>query len=474
MFQFTHNGHDIVIGLIWESSSKKSELSSDFSERHNSDRSVLVKGDSRVSWGVVKNSKVNDDLPKDCVSLAAIQAQQFKSSAWLIALPQKEKNSIPQYWGCLISDGVPEIEVVNEDIDKVVHLLNTLLDDEVEDVINVDSPILYTDLPLVTMSSSSNWEEFLGQRKWRQSEYEIDDLSDLLLNRNFRAVSQIGGISRGLDFSRFGSRENITRISFLVFAMVSITYVFGGFSDSEISPILEYTSPVQRSQPVIDISNETKRVVSEKLAPELLGIRRGWALNKRNTYLRLPGYSYGYRKSHMACAIIQMRCEYTFKADENYSDLNRALDKLSPYFENITFSTDGKNITGLIKIDYESLYTKVQLVEDLPVFDSGREITSKSIMLTKSRPGLTMNTTNAELMQVDFKKRKITPDPNVEIRYMIIGWAASGSYKHQIDVVTSALKSKYISINSISIQSENGQTSFNLRGSYLMRINDGE
>jgi len=474
VFEFTHDDHEIVVGLNWQSATKKGDLSADWAETNNSDRSVIAKGTGRYSWGVVKHSKSNDELSKDCMSLAIIQALQYKSSAWVIELPKPDKNSAPQYWGCLISEGVPEFEVVNEDVKEVVRLLNELLDDEVENIISVDSPILFSYLPSINLEGCEGWEEFLLQRNWRQTNYEYDELSDLLLNSGFRSQARIGGASTGFDYRILLTRDAITKISFVLFLIVASGYFFGGFNKDELAPILQYASPVKNTGPVINIQDETRKIVSANIAGEILGINRKWALKNRAKFWELPSYSYGYRKSHMTCTLLQRRCEYTYKANENYSDLDKALDKLALYFEAVTFSTDGKNIFGGTSIQMEDLYTKQHTIEELPPFDSGREITSKSIMLSKSRPGLTMNTTNAELMQVDFKKKKISPDPTVATKYMIIGWAATGSYDHQVDTVLDNLTSKYISINSISIQTENGQTSFNLRGSYLMRDNNGK
>jgi uncharacterized protein YjgD (DUF1641 family) len=472
-FEFA-NDYNLAVGLHWKSSKKKSGIPEDWAERYNATRALYVNSLEKISYGVVENSAANIEVPKDTLSLAALLAQSYKSSLWLIELPKAEKNSTPIYWGGLISDGVPEVDVFSESLEDILESINSILDDEVEALLNVDSPILYRYLPSVKLDNSSEYNEISDQRKWRNNEFDLDDLNDVLLNKKVRNKAKISGLKQGIDLSALMEPRNIIKTFMMVIMLLVLGYILGVFEDEEVQAIINYSNPTLRTEPVVNIKDETTRVVVSKMSQETPGIRRDWAVFYRDKYKELPSFVYGYKKTHMGCDLGVMRCEFTYTGGDNYSDLDPALVQLRPLFDDISFTTDGKNIHGIFRIDKTLLYSGQHVIEDLPIFDYGRAITAKSIKLTKSRPGLTMNTTSAAKMEIDFKKENISPDPDIEISYMIIGWAADGLYGHQFDVVLDNLNSKFISITGMSMKTDNGMDRFTVKGAYLLRAIDSE
>lgn len=476
----TIEGRDVALGLRWHSGKNIQSIEQDeYLDRYRSDKLLIVEEDGlRASIGFLENTIEDseyDDLK--VVSAAAALTKEMPSGIALIKLDERDGLGLtgPVYWGVIINKGVPEFDLVSEDLDSVIKPLKKRLENRVNKVLNGKNSFLRTNLK---GDDSSAFVDVINTAKRNQladlavTNYGLGDIEFLisqLKKSEFLLVNPRSGLNMQNIFSKL-DREEIILITALV--LMVFAGVFFLTNDNEIDDFdLPIVKPVQTG-PVVDPIAKAKEIVNYTLHSQLLGSNGLWLQRAIDRYMDLPKYTGGYVRGVFECKLVDRLCGAVYTREKNHADFDISMAALRPKFDTVTFDSNGGQITGVFKIEENTLFAPDRMIEvkDLPLFDSGESLVSKVVGLNNVRPGLTVSVSSSEKVTIKSKEKGFIMPSSIKTVFVSTSWSAEGRYMHQLKAVLDKIVVKSVTVNSIRLTDNgSGAIGFKIQGGYLMQ-----
>lgn len=466
-------GRNCSLSAKWFSASSIMKLNRvDWMAEWNSNHHCTINHlGKRYSVGVLEES-LNIKLPKKKIySLAAIYNDEIKNGIALFSLETFDNTKL--YWVALYNSGVPELEVSGSDLGVLVDTVVNRLSDTVADLLIGERADFHSNiLDSNDRAEESALEKLLSKRNFMKVSKSYDELTFVVEHSKASAFKA----GEGFSLSTLGAyAKNSKKNKDAIYVVLTIFLMLGAgiylfYPDKEI--IYEeisssYKPPVAVVDNTSKIEKQAKELIKNTLRDYLLGANLGLYNKYKNWFMDLDGYSYGYSKTGLTCAIASARCEVVYNAEGLYKDFDGAYAELSGYFDELIFTVDGNRLTGVKYIGREDVYLGEHSLSELKDYDKGLGLVGIAQELSSIRPNLSVSITSGNLVTVEGKDKDFKFPEGIEKQFYTVGWLASG-VSHQSDLVLSRLNRKFLTLNSFSIKKDNGWN-FTMTGGYIMR-----
>lgn len=470
-------GVNICFGMLWYGAMNAKKLNrEDLLEKHSSSKSFLIKQDSRVAFGLIENSTIQQNIPPRLKSAAALMSRDLPNGVAIIDIPSAEFDHL--YWGVLNSQGVSVVDHISENVDDVISVIIKHLNNPIQEVLEVREPLLRTSIPVSDLGD--HYKELARIRNFRKSEWGYDDFAYILSQSkpNDCVVSDGVGGTLNSVMSNIGFIKNLKREHILgIVALPVMGYLaYDIFLSGSNMEDFEVDIPVVTRTPLIskDKKDPLEEAAKIAISKAMIGGKIDWWKKYKSSYEQTPRYISGYRKMGITCSLVSLRCETRFDAPGDYFNFPAAMNYLRSKYDDVVFTATGTSLIGVYKISRASLYTKVHKLEDLPEFDRGESALGPILKLSKTRPGFASSITEGKIINFapegsKNKRGSAKIDP-LKSSFVLVGWQATGAYIHQSYLVESHMVRPFMAVNSFGVQrSEGGFESFSLSGAYLMK-----
>lgn len=463
----------VLLSLRWHTASAKKTLQADaWLERYSADRAIYLTSEKKVSIGVVENTSHDDSLvPRKAYSLAAMFASRYENAVIILEFPTSDGSL---YWGCIISNGVPEMDYASATIDLVMAPIASRLDDSIAKLLSVPTPTMVIQHKLEP-GISSYWDEVKELRSWRLESISLDEIGDMLSSNSTLHSSIIRGSSSNLlEEIKALPKETIKNIIY-IFLIIIIGY-FGldmlGVIGEKTKDTFENYAPQKPAEEIqADLKPVYENAIRLAMSKEMIGANNEWVFAMRSRFADSSNFVSGYTKQSITCSMTTRDCSMIYKAEGTFSNLIDAVETFSKDTRNkVLFDVKGQIIRVVYPIPTNLFATRPILITDLPPFDLGIQLINGAVNLSKERPGLVVAVNAASMVEVSPEDKslsmKLSP---VEYKYVIAGWSADGTYLHQMDVVINTIQNNFLTTNTLKITRNSGEYSFVLNGGYLMQ-----
>lgn len=459
--------------MHWRSASSMDRIDKDsWVEENDANYTYTCDGGmNRYSFGVCR---IDDDINKSKrYSLAALCTQEYLNAVLILKLTLDE-NSV--YWGCIIQNGVPELDVIHENINDTANSIYNLLEDDVSKVLNVSNPIFATNISDENLNDYDAVVSLLDIKNFNKNIFEIDDLILLMSASSRYGVLKSANPNILASISQLPLRDVLAVIICLIVIFSVIWFIFFNKEESIVTnnivnPIanLANQNNQQHQMKIIEERNEAERKVSKAILDQRIGITGKWVFFILDKVRNWPDYIGGYKKRKLVCSLAAGKCsvEYINLGDyKNFALAYESLNKLGDVF----FDQKGNKLTVDHAIERSLLSFVEYDINQLPIFDAGKSIIPIMNDIELSSLDLSMQINAGEIIVVDLGK---SYSGDVYNKFSSIGWSSIGRNSYQITTVINKLNAIMVSYNHLEVAwSDSGESPFTLTGSYLMQADE--